>query len=101
MYNILTGKPYVVKRKGMKRNKLMKLLEKRSLTQEQFAEMVESAWENISGRPLSRQAVSAWINGRTVPKLSPAETLAIMEILECTLTELAMAFPHEAEIKIK
>lgn len=73
----------------------MKLLEKRGLTQEQFAEIVENAWKQISGRQLSRQAVNAWVNGRAVPKLSPAETLAVVEILQCTLTELAIAFPHE------
>lgn len=75
----------------------MKLLERRGLTQEQFAELVENGWQGISGRPLSRQAVNAWINGRTIPKLSPAETLVITEILSCTLTELAIAFPHDLE----
>lgn len=73
----------------------MILLERKGLTQERFAELVESAWLNISGRPLSRQAVSAWVNGRAIPKLSPAETLVVIEILGCTLTELALAFPHE------
>ncbi|MCL1469028.1 helix-turn-helix transcriptional regulator [Argonema galeatum] len=83
----------------MKNEIFMTLLERKGLTQERFAELVELAWNNISGRPLSRQAVSAWINGRAIPKLSPAETLVIIEILGCTLTEFAMAFPREAEIK--
>jgi transcriptional regulator with XRE-family HTH domain len=78
-----------------KRTKFVKLLERRGLSQERFVELVQDAWSNISGRPLSRQAVSAWVNGHAIPKLSPAETLAIIEILECTLTELALAFPHE------
>ncbi|MBW4680193.1 MAG: helix-turn-helix transcriptional regulator [Microcoleus vaginatus WJT46-NPBG5] len=73
----------------------MSLLERRGLTQEQFADRVGEAWKSVSGRQLSRQAVSAWINGRAVPKLSPAETLVIMEILGCTLTELAFAFLRE------
>lgn len=77
----------------------MNLLERRGLTQEQFAEMVENAWKQISGRQLSRQAVNAWINGRTIPKLSPAETLAVIEILQCTLTEFAVAFNYEQEPK--
>ncbi|MDM3846079.1 MAG: transcriptional regulator [Aphanizomenon gracile PMC644.10] len=78
-----------------KRTKFIKLLERRGLTQEKFVELVQDAWSTISGRLLSRQAVSAWVNGHAVPKLSPAETLAVIEILECTLTELALAFPHE------
>ncbi|MBG1242615.1 helix-turn-helix domain-containing protein [Nostoc sp.] len=82
----------------MKRYKFMSLLERRGLTQEQFAEKVESAWKEISGRKLSRQAVSAWINGRAMPNLSPAETLVVIEILGCTLTELAMAFPHNQDL---
>lgn len=78
----------------------MTLLERKGLTQERFAELVESAWLNVSGRSLSRQAVSAWINGKAIPRLSPAETLVIIEILGCTLTEFALAFPHESsEIK--
>jgi hypothetical protein len=81
---------------SMKKNEVfMKLLRRKDLTQEQFAELVESAWSGISGRPLSRQAVSAWVNGKSIPKLSPAETLVIIEILGCTLTEFALAFPHE------
>lgn len=75
----------------------MKLLERRGLTQEQFAELVENGWGGISGRPLSRQAVNAWINGRAIPRLSPAETLVLTEILSCTLTELAIAFSHDQE----
>ena len=78
-----------------KRTKFIKLLERRGLTQEKFVELVENAWSNIYGRKLSRQAVSAWLNGHAVPKFSPAEVLAVIEILECTLTELALAFPHE------
>ncbi|MTJ14763.1 helix-turn-helix transcriptional regulator [Anabaena sp. UHCC 0187] len=78
-----------------KRTKFIKLLEHRGLTQEKFVELVQNAWRTISGRPLSRQAVSAWVNGHAIPNLSPAETLAVIEILECTLTELALAFPHE------
>jgi transcriptional regulator with XRE-family HTH domain len=80
----------------MKKNLIfMNLLRRKDLTQEQFAELVEFAWRGISGRPLSRQAVSAWVNGRSIPKLSPAETLVVLEILGCTLTEFALAFPHE------
>ena len=78
-----------------KRTKFVKLLERRGLSQERFVELVQDAWSNISGRPLSRQAVSAWVNGHAIPKFSPAEILAVIEILECTLTELALAFPHE------
>lgn len=78
-----------------KREKFVKLLKRRGLTQEKFAELVENAWTTISNRKLSRQAVSCWVNGHTIPQLSPAETLAIIEILECTLTELALAFPSD------
>jgi len=78
-----------------RKSKFTALLERKGLTQEQFAEIVEQAWQGISGRPLSRQAVSAWMNGRAIPRLSPAETLVLTEILSCTLTELAFAFPHE------
>ncbi|GET39665.1 hypothetical protein MiSe_44360 [Microseira wollei NIES-4236] len=76
----------------------MILLSRRGLTQEQFADLVESAWKLTSGRKLSRQAVNAWINGRAIPKLSPAETLVLLEILGCTLAELAIAFPHESDL---
>jgi transcriptional regulator with XRE-family HTH domain len=79
----------------MKREKFVKLLKRRGLSQERFAELVENAWSTISGRKLSRQAVSAWVNGHAIPQFSPAELLAVMEILECTLTELAVAFPHD------
>lgn len=79
----------------------MTLLKRRGLSQEQFAETVEAAWTNISGRSLSRQAVSAWVNGRAVPRLSPAETLVILELLECTLAELALAFPHDPKEESK
>ena len=70
----------------------MKLLKQRKLTQQQFAESVQKSWLNVSGRKLSRQAVSAWINGREIPRLSPMEMLVILEILECTLSEFALAF---------
>lgn len=81
---------------SMKKNEVfMNLLRRKDLTQEQFADLVESAWSGISGRQLSRQAVSAWVNGRAIPKLSPAETLIVIEILGCTLAEFALAFPHE------
>lgn len=73
----------------------MKLLERRGMTQEQFVEVVKNGWQGISGRALSRQSVSAWINGKSVPRLSPAETLVIIEILGCTLTELAIAFSED------
>jgi hypothetical protein len=78
-----------------KRQKFVKLLKRRGLSQERFTELVENAWTTISGRKLSRQAVSAWVNGHAVPQFSPAEILVILEILECTLTELALAFPHD------
>lgn len=70
----------------------MNLLERRGLTQKQFAELVESEWKYISGRPLSRQAVNAWVNGREIPKLSPAEMLVVLSVLDCSLTELVSAF---------
>ncbi|EAW33364.1 hypothetical protein L8106_22691, partial [Lyngbya sp. PCC 8106] len=50
-----------------------------------------------SGRKLSRQAVSAWVRGHANPRLSPAEMLVILEILECTLTELAIAFQESPD----
>ena len=74
------------------------LLRRKGLSQKDFAERVESAWASISGRKLSRQAVNAWIRGREIPKLSPNETLILIEILECTLSELAFAF-REQEIQ--
>ncbi|NJR21478.1 MAG: helix-turn-helix transcriptional regulator [Richelia sp. CSU_2_1] len=83
----------------MKRQTFMDLLKRKGLTQEQFAETVELAWGSISGRKLSRQAVSAWINGRAIPKLSPAETLVLVEILSCTLTELAIAFSPAEQLQ--
>lgn len=82
-------------KKLKKREKFMNLLKRRGLTQTQFAEKVRLAWQEISGRSLSRQAVNAWINGRDVPHFSPAEVLVVLEILNCTLIELAIAFPHE------
>jgi transcriptional regulator with XRE-family HTH domain len=84
-------------KKLKKRDKFMNLLKRRGLSQTQFAEKVREAWQEISGRSLSRQAVNAWINGRDVPHFSPAEVLAVLEILGCTLIELAIAFPHEKE----
>jgi hypothetical protein len=78
-----------------RKTRFLKLLERRGLTQEQFVELVKNGWQGISGRALSRQAVSAWINGKSIPKLSPAETLVILEILGCTLTELAIAFSDD------
>ncbi|MCU0547278.1 MAG: helix-turn-helix transcriptional regulator [Oscillatoriaceae cyanobacterium Prado104] len=83
----------------MKNQTFMDLLKRKGLTQEQFAEAVENAWVSISGRKLSRQAVSAWINGRATPKLSPAETLVLVEILSCTLTELAIAFSSAEQLQ--
>jgi len=75
----------------------MNLLKRKKFTQQQFAKKVESAWSNISGRSLSRQAVNAWINGREVPKFSPAEILVVIEILECTLAELVVAFANQEQ----
>lgn len=76
----------------MKNVILMKLLKNKKLTQQQFAELVQTSWSNVSGRKLSRQAVSAWVNGRETPRLSPAEMLIVTEILGCTLAEFALAF---------
>lgn len=73
------------------------LLKRKNITQEQFADIVEKGWKGISGRPLSRQAVNAWVNGREIPKLSPAEALVVIEILGCTLTELALAFSKDSQ----
>ena len=84
-----------------KRINFMNLLKRQKLTQQQFATKVESAWTDISGRSLSRQAVNAWINGREVPKFSPGEILAVVEILECTLTELAIAFSDQKKEKLE
>jgi transcriptional regulator with XRE-family HTH domain len=77
--------------------KFVQLLERRSLSQEQFAEIVGVAWARISGRKLSRQSVNSWVRGRSIPRLSPAETLVLLEILGCTLTELAMAFQESPD----
>ncbi|EAW35982.1 helix-turn-helix transcriptional regulator [Lyngbya sp. PCC 8106] len=79
------------------RQKFQQLLKRRGVTQEQFAEMVGTAWAEVSGRKLSRQAVSAWVRGHAIPRLSPAEMLVILEILECTLTELAIAFQESPD----
>jgi hypothetical protein len=62
------------------------------LTQQQFADLVQSSWSSISGRKLSRQAVSAWANNRGIPRLIPAEMLIVIEILEFTLKKFALAF---------
>ncbi|EAW35147.1 helix-turn-helix transcriptional regulator [Lyngbya sp. PCC 8106] len=81
----------------MVKEKFLQLLERRGLSQEQFAEMVGTAWAEVSGRKLSRQSVNSWVRGRSIPRLSPAETLIVLEILGCSLTELAMAFQESSE----
>jgi len=79
------------------RQKFQQLLKRRGVTQEQFAEMVGTAWAEVSGRKLSRQAVNAWVRGHSIPKLSPGEMLVVLEILGCTLTELAIAFQESPD----
>jgi putative transcriptional regulator len=40
-----------------------------------------------------RQAtISDWERGATIPHLTPSETLALIQVLNCTLEELAEAF---------
>ena len=72
--------------------RLMYLLERRNLNQKEFAKRVTEAWKGISGRTLSAQAVTQWMKGRAVPKLSPNEQQAVLSVLDCTSFEWANAF---------
>ena len=77
----------------MKSNTYFKsLLKRKKLTQQQFADLVQEAWSDVSGRKLSRQAVSLWATGKGNPSFSPVEILIVTEVLGCTLAELALAF---------
>lgn len=66
---------------------LLGLIKRRGLNIGEFAQAVEAAWAPITGRPLSRDAVSAWVNGRVRPRMQPEELQAILEILDCSLEE--------------
>ena len=88
---LLQFKPCILK--AMKSNTHFKnLLKRKNLTQQQFADLVEQAWIDVSDRKLSRQAVSLWATGRENPSFSPPEILVVIEVLGCTLAELAIAF---------
>lgn len=69
-----------------------RLLKRKQLTQQRFTELAQDAWADITGRSLSRQSVSAWANDREIPTFTPAEMLAIIDLLECTFTEFVLAF---------
>lgn len=69
-----------------------KILKRRRLTQQHFAELTQKAWADISGRTLSRQSVSAWANNREIPTFTPAEMFAVIDILQCTFAEFVLAF---------
>jgi transcriptional regulator with XRE-family HTH domain len=72
--------------------RFMYLLERKKLSQKEFAKRVTEAWKGVSGRTLSPQAVTQWMKGNTVPKLSPNEQQAVISILDCTSFEWANAF---------
>ena len=69
-----------------------KILKRRQLTQQRFTELTRNAWADISGRSLSRQAVSAWANNREIPTFTPAEMFAVIDVLGCTFAEFVLAF---------
>ncbi|HIK29896.1 MAG TPA: helix-turn-helix transcriptional regulator [Oscillatoriales cyanobacterium M59_W2019_021] len=75
-----------------KKNALMNLLKRRGLTQRRFSELLSERWQPITGRTISLQAVGNWIHGRSVPKLEPIELAITIEVLDCSLTELVLAF---------
>jgi transcriptional regulator with XRE-family HTH domain len=79
-------------KKFEKNQKLMEIFKRTKLSQKELAEKTTQVWQEISGRTLSANAVSEWVNGKSVPKLSPNEHAAILSILDCTAFEWAQAF---------
>ena len=78
--------------KKIHNEKFMEILKRSQLNQKEFAQKTTQVWKDISGRTLSENAVTNWVQGRTVPKLSPNEHAAVLSILDCTLFEWASAF---------
>lgn len=69
------------------------LLNRSSLGIEQLADILTERFNKIKSPKgkISRQAVSAWVNGKHQPRLTPSEMLELCDVLGCTLLELSQA----------
>ncbi|WP_088890510.1 helix-turn-helix transcriptional regulator [Leptolyngbya ohadii] len=65
-------------------NLLVQIRKSRNLTQKQVADCV----------CVTDQTVSNWETGRSEPKLTPKQTLALCKILQCSLEELVAAVEY-------
>lgn len=61
-------------------------LERQSINQSDLA--------RILGRGLA--TVQAWIGGRSIPEMTPEETLEMCQVFNCSLEELAKLFPGKS-----
>jgi DNA-binding XRE family transcriptional regulator len=53
--------------------------------------MTQNDLANLIGRGLT--TIQAWISGRSVPELTPEETIELCKALDCTVEGLAEMFP--------
>jgi DNA-binding XRE family transcriptional regulator len=68
-------------------HKIMNLRKRLNLTQRQVAQAIG----------VTDQTVSNWEQGVYSPRLTPAQTLALCRVLECSLEELVAATSEEPE----
>lgn len=69
------------------------LLNRSNLGIEQLADVLTERFNKIKSKKgkISRQAISAWVNGKHQPRLTPGEMLELCDVLGCTLLELSQA----------
>ena len=69
------------------------LLTRSNLGIEQLADILTERFNKIRSQrgKISRQAISAWVNGKHQPRLTPGEMLELCDVLGCTLLELSQA----------
>jgi DNA-binding transcriptional regulator YiaG len=70
----------------------MTLRSRTGLTQEDLAAELSREFKSLgSYRKVTKKSISDWETGRHKPRFTPEETLAVCNILQCSLDELAGA----------
>lgn len=71
------------------------------LTQEDLAAQLSREFKALgSYRKVTKKSISDWETGRHKPRFTPEETLAVCDILGCSLHELAKASQSASSIAV-
>jgi plasmid maintenance system antidote protein VapI len=66
-----------------RRQMIAETLERQGLTQTDLTVALGRGWTTIQG----------WISGKTIPEMTPEETLEMCQVFNCSLEDLVAMFP--------